>query len=218
MQYSAAAPLLGAGAGAAGAGIPQSHQYYSYTQQQSPQQQSVPQMGAYSGPQVTIDAGTFQQMVAAAAAGQQLVAQHQAAQHYAAQQQQPAQQRPKEIRLKNGSTYIGEVNKEGVPHGNGKLIYPASDPYKRLSYEGQFQNSFPDGQGTMRWASGEVHVGFFVNNATHGQGHRTAPGGRSWVGEFRNGKEWDVEYRVPWNGGYYTKKQGGKHDCCCVIQ
>jgi hypothetical protein len=54
--------------------------------------------------------------------------------------------------------YTGEVNKEGMPNGQGTLIAPGW-----YTYQGSFLNGTPEGNGTYKFANGELS-GIFHGN------------------------------------------------------
>ena len=86
--------------------------------------------------------------------------------------------------LADGSLYWGEMNKDGLAHGQGVRTLVDGT---RL--EGTFRNGWLHGQGTMTLPSGARYEGEFANNLPHGQGAFTLPDGSRLAGEFRNG-EW----------------------------
>lgn len=81
----------------------------------------------------------------------------------------------------NNGIYVGPL-RNGVPHGQGKLIVPGG-----LEYTGAFQEGSMTGYGTMIFISGVKHVGLFKDGLAHGQGTMTHPDGRSISGTWSNG-------------------------------
>ena len=73
-------------------------------------------------------------------------------------------QKVKALRLKDGSSYIGEV-KGKRPHGKGKQIFPNGD-----IYEGDFVKGKMQGKGKYRFNDGETYEGDFLDGRQHGKG------------------------------------------------
>ena len=75
----------------------------------------------------------------------------------------PAQQ--SEINYSDGSYYKGYVDKDGQPHGKGRIVWANGD-----SYEGDFVHNIREGVGSYVFASGTVYSGEFYNNKMTGEG------------------------------------------------
>ena len=71
------------------------------------------------------------------------------------------------IQLDDGGEYVGEVNRDLTPNGQGVEFYPNGN--KR--YEGQFVNGAKTGKGIFFYKNGlQAYAGQFENNHMHGQG------------------------------------------------
>lgn len=62
-----------------------------------------------------------------------------------------------ELKYQDGSTWQGDFL-NGQPHGNGTLIYVGGNKYK-----GEFSNHAPNGEGVMYFANGQVAGGTWVD-------------------------------------------------------
>ena len=93
----------------------------------------------------------------------------------------------KEIELPEGK-YIGAVNQEDEPHGEGTLIYKKGDKKGRVAYVGGFVNGKRQGDGEIRWKDGQFYKGNFKNDQINGRGKDTRPGGYCYDGNFLNGE------------------------------
>jgi hypothetical protein len=51
-------------------------------------------------------------------------------------------------------TYVGDVA-NGKPDGTGSMTFKNDDAAERKNFQGQWVNGKREGQGTMRWGSGE---------------------------------------------------------------
>lgn len=82
-----------------------------------------------------------------------------------------------------GGEYVGQLNKKGQKHGNGKMRYDNGN-----EYDGQWKANKRDGKGTTRYASGNVYIGMWKSGKRHG------------FGVFHIEKSGDI-YRGNWSGG-----------------
>lgn len=76
-------------------------------------------------------------------------------------------------------SYTGAC-KKGKAHGKGKAVGVDT-------YEGDFKNGFPDGEGTYTWSNGNVFKGHFTKGLREGQGelnYKLASGKDSMVTGF----------------------------------
>ena len=53
-----------------------------------------------------------------------------------------------------------------------------------LSYKGEIRAQVPHGFGKLKWPSGDVYVGYFVNGKRHGRGKRTNADGSFFEGDY----------------------------------
>lgn len=60
-------------------------------------------------------------------------------------------------------TYSGEVNEQGLPHGQGKFTSTNSEGEK-WTYEGEFKNGHFDGEGKTIWKSGTMEIGTYKDD------------------------------------------------------
>lgn len=82
-----------------------------------------------------------------------------------------------------GGEYVGQLNKKGQKHGNGKMRYDNGN-----EYDGQWKANKRDGKGTTRYASGNVYIGMWKSGKRHG------------FGVFHIEKSGDI-YRGNWSCG-----------------
>mmetsp|Transcript_36051 Transcript_36051/g.82800 ORF Transcript_36051/g.82800 Transcript_36051/m.82800 type:complete len:201 (-) Transcript_36051:62-664(-) len=125
----------------------------------------------------------------------------------------------------DGSTYVGQVDKDGKRHGSGRWTSDAGcyegqwrDDVQHgegrqewsdgRSYEGQFANGRFSGYGKMLWTSQTgvlSYEGQYQNDLKHGVGKFTWADGRTYEGEWQNGKRHGQ--------GLYTSSNGEKKVC-----
>ena len=100
-------------------------------------------------------------------------------------------------------SYLGEVNPEDIPHGNGTVIYTSG-----ARYQGQWNNGTISGDGTYYHNSGEIKgtwtpieegvwSGVLVEEKASGMGTLIAKNGSRWTGTMAAGEKeagelWDV--------------------------
>ena len=87
------------------------------------------------------------------------------------------------IVLPDGSRYVGKINDEGVPHGQGARTWPDGS-----SDRGAFRDGEANGEGVRTWPDGSSYRGEFRDGKPHGQGVLTKPDGERYEGTFRAGK------------------------------
>ena len=76
---------------------------------------------------------------------------------------------------------------------NGKIgWFESGDDQKHLKYTGEIFDGKPNGTGELSSSSGK-YFGEFKNGLMHGQVTHTYKSGKKRVGEFRNGKPWNVK-------------------------
>jgi len=78
-------------------------------------------------------------------------------------------------------TYNGDFEND-VPHGNGVLTYPSGD-----IYEGSFEYSEFHGVGIMTYKDGSEYSGAWKHSKCHGVGVYIFTGGNNYVGDFECG-------------------------------
>lgn len=160
-----------------------------------------------SGKQFLVSQEDIQRIVQQALASQQ--------QQAAVVQHQVTLAQPTYITLSSGSQYNGQQNAEGRPHGQGEIIYPASD--RDISkYTGAFENGVPHGYGIMTFRDGDVFEG------THDQGKRVQgimrqPNGAYETGIFKDGRIWKGQRHYLTQYGWRIKNYNGDEASCCII-
>jgi hypothetical protein len=90
-------------------------------------------------------------------------------------------------------TYTGDC-KKGKAHGKGKAV--GTD-----SYEGDFKNGLPDGEGTYTWNNQSVYVGKFSKGLKEGKGIMTMKRGNekdSIIEGFWKKDAYAGKYEKPW--------------------
>jgi len=94
----------------------------------------------------------------------------------------------KKIDYPDKEVYIGEVDKDGIPHGNGKYIFPNGDIWIGESWHGER----PDGFGVFFWSDGSTYAGglkwFNKSFNNHGFGVHTEMRGKDTVERIGNWK------------------------------
>ena len=73
-------------------------------------------------------------------------------------------------------SYTGQLE-DGVPHGLGQMVYREEDALEREIYDGQWSGGCQSGQGSMKFRSGEIYSGTFLDNLPHGRGEFLYPNG-----------------------------------------
>ena len=81
--------------------------------------------------------------------------------------------------------YVGRKNREGVPHGQGRMELANGD-----LYDGEWAAGEMSGRGKHRWASGAVYEGDWLNGVREGRGRYcfTPRGTTYYEGDFKNDK------------------------------
>ena len=83
------------------------------------------------------------------------------------------------------STYEGECNDAGVPHGHGKLSFLHDVDF----YAGEFKEGAYHGKGKRVYADGNMYEGEFVDGKRCGQGKLTLINGETYEGGYKSGKK-----------------------------
>lgn len=114
-------------------------------------------------------------------------------------------QRGKTITLPDGSTYTGNLSREGLPHGSGVQTFSNGDTFEGFFVQGQkngigryekksqyvyfgnFARNKMTGQGTITFSNGRHYKGHFVDGKFHGEGVLTFPNQQVQQGQFSNG-------------------------------
>ena len=73
-------------------------------------------------------------------------------------------------------SYTGQLE-EGVPQGAGQMVYKEDDALEREIYDGDWAGGHQSGRGSMKFRSGEIYSGSFLDNLPHGQGEFLYPNG-----------------------------------------
>lgn len=111
-----------------------------------------------------------------------------------------------DIKLSDGSRYVGKVDYNGKPHGFGSLYFTNGDTYygdfvhgiregtgslyskDDTVYQGEFKNNQKNGHGTCKWSNGDSYVGNYVNDCREGYGEYTFANGSKYIGEYKQSK------------------------------
>ena len=109
------------------------------------------------------------------------------------------------VTFSDGTTYEGQFNQNGIPHGRGKYRffdggsfdgelkkgithgYGISILSDGSRYEGQFIEGRVEGQGVEKLTDGSRYEGGWKNDKYHGQGIKILSNGTKYVGQFREG-------------------------------
>ena len=86
---------------------------------------------------------------------------------------------------KNGK-YSGAIDKNGVPHGNGKFE-TKNKAGIAWYYEGEFKKGKFDGQGVIVWEDGQREEGTYKDNVLNGIGRRYAGDELIFEGVYKDG-------------------------------
>ena len=85
----------------------------------------------------------------------------------------------KKIEYPDNEIYIGEVDSEGVPHGNGKYIFSNGDELIGESWHG-----YQPEKCTWKFSDGSQFVGEYFSQENKGLGKFTYPNGATYEGEI----------------------------------
>jgi hypothetical protein len=102
----------------------------------------------------------------------------------------------------NNISYIGDINSQGIPNGQGDGTF--SDG---TNYVGSWVNGKITGKGKMIFPNGTIYEGDFLNGHPNGQGKIIYPSGNSYDGEWVDGKRNGEGTQTLANGDIYI----GKH-------
>ena len=109
------------------------------------------------------------------------------------------------VTFSDGTTYEGQFNQNGIPHGRGKYRFSDGGSFdgelkKGIThgygisilsdgsrYEGQFIEGRVEGQGVETLPDGSRYQGFLKNNEYHGKGTKILPNGIKYTGNFKKG-------------------------------
>jgi hypothetical protein len=106
-------------------------------------------------------------------------------------------------------TYDGEWI-QNKPHGQGRVVWSNG-----ATYTGQFLEGKYHGLGVYVWPSGKKFVGRWQNGVKNGHGLYTWPNGKKYDGEYKNGQK-DGYGRMTWPdgqnycGGFKRNKRVGR--------
>ena len=102
----------------------------------------------------------------------------------------------KKIEYPNNEIYIGEVDSEGYPHGNGKYIFPNGDVLIGESCHG-----YQPEKCTWKFSEGEQFVGEFSTEKNKGLGKFTYPDGATYEGQIGANFKREGEGKFVWPNG-----------------
>lgn len=79
--------------------------------------------------------------------------------------------------------YFGDVDEDGLPHGQGRVVAP-----DYTVYEGQFRHGVKHGSAQVQYANGMSFLGEYKEGQRHGMGKEFWPSGHlRYIGGYRNG-------------------------------
>ena len=96
---------------------------------------------------------------------------------------------------KRNFVYTGQVDEEGLPHGEGTAQYPETKSSGSCTFTGTFEHGITS-QGEMKFSSGTKFNGTFHADGYFKEGTWTEKDGYYFKGTFKNGD--------PYNGTWYT--------------
>ena len=85
----------------------------------------------------------------------------------------------------DGGTYTGQLNKRGLPHGDG--TWRARGELEGTSYIGQWSDGLMHGRGWYRWCDGDSYEGMYEHDIMHGAGVQRLACGDVYSGMIRDG-------------------------------
>ena len=100
-------------------------------------------------------------------------------------------------RYSNGDTYQGQWY-NNRPHGEGRYTTLRGDEYVGTFHNGRFQ-----GKGTYRFSNGDVYKGNWVAGKMAGQGKMVYQNGNQYSGEWKDGKRNGKGELVYRSGSFY---------------
>ena len=110
--------------------------------------------------------------------------------------------------ITNNYLYLGGVNLDGHPHGEGEYYFTNGTVYKGLSVRGKI-----NGYGRFIDNDGTLYEGFFVNQNLQGLGSKVCLNGTSYEGGFRNGLKHgtgkEICYEYVYIGEFVEDKKEG---------
>ena len=99
----------------------------------------------------------------------------------------------KKIEYPDNEIYIGEVDSEGVPHGNGKYIFSNGDELIGESWHG-----YQPEKCTWKFSDGSQFVGEYFSQENKGLGKFTYPNGATYEGEIGTNLKREGEGKFVW--------------------
>ncbi len=106
--------------------------------------------------------------------------------------------------------YVGQVNPEWKPHGEGVYLWTNND-----RYEGHWENGLRHGYGVNRWASGDTYAGMWENDLQKGDGQMVyasdygPPGHEVMVaGRVYYRDPWDINHQHSEGNRYIGERSG----------
>ena len=85
------------------------------------------------------------------------------------------------------ATYEGDF-RNGIPHGEGVAVYPRNNQGAGV-YTGWWKDGRYDGPGTFHYATGSIYEGDWHHGHRHGHGKLTFTSGLTYEGEWYMGKQ-----------------------------
>jgi hypothetical protein len=130
--------------------------------------------------------------------------------------------------LYNNISYIGDINSQGIPNGQGDGTFSDGTNYvgswvngkitgkgkmnfpNGAIYEGEFLNGFPNGQGKIIYPSGNVYDGEWIEGKKNGEGTQTFSNGDIYIGKHVNNKRegWGKLIEKDENGNIVNTYEG----------
>jgi hypothetical protein len=83
-----------------------------------------------------------------------------------------------------GDKYVGDLNKNGLPHGHGESISSFGG-----GYIGQWKNGIYHGYGTKTWHNGHIYTGTWKLGKRNGQGRMNWEESFFYDGYWKNGNQ-----------------------------
>ena len=96
---------------------------------------------------------------------------------------------------KRNFVYSGEVDADGLPHGQGEAQYPETKSSGSCTFKGTFEHGITS-NGEMTFSNGTKYKGTFTAEGFFKEGTWTEKDGYYFKGSFKNGD--------PYNGTWYT--------------
>jgi hypothetical protein len=127
----------------------------------------------------------------------------------------------KRTKLSNGydSTYSGDVDESGMPHGYGEWNVTSASKSEGQLHIGQFEHGLFQGIGEMTSKRGEQAVGQWYNNQLNGVAQHKSADGDRYFGNWKDHKKHGFGTYKDADGGMFVgpSVEGARHGICLLV-